>query len=170
MTDQIRLELTNEAEVRAYFANIAAFGREPSVWLGAVASTVKEQTRRRFASGVSPEGSKWAPVLRGGSPLRDTGTHLMNAISYVVRKDEAFVGVPYAWAKVHQFGATIRVKRAPYLRFKVGRGKSAVWARKKQVRIPARAFFGVNAADQREIIEVLADVLRYSAKGRKRGT
>lgn len=54
---------------------------------------------------------------------------------------EAVIGagnsrVPYA--RIHEFGGTIRAKNKPYLTFKIGNR----WIRKKQVVIPARPYMG----------------------------
>lgn len=141
----------NDTKLQALFARLIEAGRSPSSWLGAVANAVKEQTRLRFVDSTAPDGSKWAPVKRGGQPLRDTGTHLMNRLTAVLQGDSAVVGVPFAWAKVHQFGATISAKSAPWLRFKV----AGRWASKKSVRIPARPMFGINASDRAEIAGII---------------
>jgi phage gpG-like protein len=44
--------------------------------------------------------------------------------------------VPYA--RIHEYGGTIRAKNKPYLTFKIGNR----WIRKKQVVIPARPYLG----------------------------
>jgi phage gpG-like protein len=63
-----------------------------------------------FASGVSPSGSAWAPVRRGGQPLRDTGRLLASLIPKDTGK--GFVlSTNVAYAAVHQYGATVQAKR-----------------------------------------------------------
>lgn len=54
------------------------------------------------------------------------------------RKAGATVGTKVLYAPVHEFGALIRAKRVPYLRFKI---PGVGWRSAKQVRIPARAPF-----------------------------
>lgn len=44
--------------------------------------------------------------------------------------------VPYA--RIHEYGGTVRAKSKPYLTFKIGNR----WIRKKQVVIPARPYMG----------------------------
>lgn len=139
----------NDSAVLAAFDRMLAAGRNPP--LAAIGNAIKESTRLRFVDGRGPGGARWAPVLRGGAPLRNTSTHLMNRISSVVSGDSVFVGVPFGWAAVHQFGAVIRAKSAPWLRFKIGNR----WARKKSVTIPARPMFGIDADDRITIIGIL---------------
>jgi phage virion morphogenesis protein len=139
--------------VQAAFAHFISVGQNPP--MAAIGNAIKESTRLRFHDGRGPDGAAWAPVLRGGSPLRNTGAHLMNRISSIAQGDTAFVGVPFGWAWVHQFGATISAKSAPWLRFKIGNR----WARKKSVTIPARPFFGIDAEDRITIIGILRRAL-----------
>lgn len=138
----------NDSAVQAAFQRLIAVGMNPP--LAPIANAIKESTRLRFADGRGPDGAAWKPVLRGGSPLRNTGV-LMNSVNASVQGNTAFVGVPYFWAAVHQFGATISAKAAPWLRFKVGNR----WAKKKSVTIPARPMFGIDAEDRITIIGIL---------------
>lgn len=149
------IEIVNLGPVMAAFDRMIARGHDKTRLLDAIGNTVKEQTRLRFVTGTAPDGAKWKPVLRGGQPLRDTGVHLMNALSHRVQGDSVLVGVPYAWAATHQYGATIHAKVAKYLRFKIGKQ----WASKKQVTIPARPIFGIGPADRDELADVVKDVL-----------
>ena len=126
-------------------------GGDPSTYLPTIAESLKNSTKLRFVTSTSPEGKAWAPVRRKGSPLRDTGQHLMNAVNTRVGSNYIQIGVPYKWGAVHQFGATIRAKNVPFLRFKIN-GK---WISKKQVTIPARPFLGISLADRVEIKRIL---------------
>ena len=90
-------------------------------------------------------------VGRGGQPLRNTGTHLMNAVSYSVEGNSVSVGVPPAWASVLQFGGTISAKNSPFMKFKIGNQ----WVQKKSVKIPARPFLGGSTSDQEDIVQIL---------------
>ncbi|HYW76729.1 MAG TPA: phage virion morphogenesis protein [Gammaproteobacteria bacterium] len=54
------------------------------------------------------------------------------------------VGTNLIYAPVHEFGATIRAKRAKYLRFKVG----GQWVMKEQVTIPARPYMRPSLAER----------------------
>lgn len=86
-----------------------------------------------FRSGSDPYGNQWAPVRRGGQPLRLTGI-LRDSFSFDVDGDGLRVGTNIQYAPLHQFGGEIRAKNHPYLRFKVGER----WVSKKSVTIPAR--------------------------------
>jgi phage gpG-like protein len=89
-----------------------------------------------------------------------TRTHIYNALHAVASNESVVVGVPYAWARVHQFGATIRAKNVPYLRFLI-RGKG--WASKKQVTIPARPWLGVSTDDSTAIVGIIGRALQNAA-------
>jgi phage virion morphogenesis protein len=135
---------------------------KPQRLMDAIGAALVASSKLRFADGRGPDGSPWAPVLRGGRPLRDTGVHLMNPLHHQVMHEAngwaVLVGVPYAWASVHQFGATIRAKNAPYLVFKIGDR----WTRKKQVTVPARPFLGITDEDRETISEIVYDEIKAS--------
>lgn len=87
-----------------------------------------------FSRGVSPSGQAWAPVRRGGQPLRDTG-RLASSITLNDTGAGFTVGTNVSYAAVHQYGATIHAK-----------GKRGLYSPKlrqffgKTVTIPARPF------------------------------
>jgi phage gpG-like protein len=88
----------------------------------------------------SGKGS-WKPVLRGGQPLLDKGV-LVRGFFHAVTADKKAViitntGKPPQVVGALNYGATIRPKKAKFLRFKIGDR----WAMRKQVTIPARPFF-----------------------------
>lgn len=102
-------------------------------WAGVMVA----QVNKAFSTGTSPDGAAWAPPkFRKGQPLRDTG-RLRNSITSRYTPTEAVSGTNLIYAPVHQFGATIVAKNAPYLVFPTPTG----WARKKSVTIPARPFY-----------------------------
>jgi len=127
--------------------------------LASIGDYVKESTRRRFIESRAPDGAPWKPVLRGGTPLRNTSTHLFNAISYRVGADSVTVSVPHAWAAAHQFGAQIKPKNGKYLRFRYPGGYATV----KGVTIPARPFFGINRDDSDAIGAIIRNRIAGSA-------
>ncbi len=63
------------------------------------------------------------------------------------------VGSNLKYAPVHEFGATIRAKNAPFLVFKTLDG---AWHKIKKVVIPARPFLQPAVQDSREVIRKLA--------------
>lgn len=151
---KVTFEVQDE-EVRSAFTRMVANASESRGYLSAIGEALKNTTKMRFASGTDPGGAAWAPVIRGGAPLRNTGAHLMNAVNYRVGSDHVEIGVPPAWGAVHQFGATIQARNAKYLRFKVGNR----WVRKKQVTVPARPFLGISTEDRAEILDILRKYL-----------
>lgn len=142
-----------DSAVRGAFDRMLAAGGNPAAYLPAIGAALTSSTRLRFADSRAPDGSPWKAVIRGGQPLRNTGVHLMNAVSYRVEGNSVLVGVPPTWARIHQFGGTVRAKGAGYLRFRIGNR----WASKKAVTIPARPFLGISTDDRASIVGILRE-------------
>jgi phage virion morphogenesis protein len=99
-----------------------------------------------FRSGRGPTGSVWAPLrFRNGQPLRDTG-RLNRSITANATQQYVDIGTNVQYGPVHQFGATIKPKKAKRLVFANKARGGLVFA--KQVTIPARPFLPLNAAGQ----------------------
>lgn len=115
-------------------------------------------TQERFRTETAPDGSQWPQSIRareeGGQTLSDT-RRLRNSITYVARPDKVMVGTNDQRAATHQYGATIRPKRARALKFKIGNR----WAQKQEVRIPARPFIGISDEDQEAVNDIIIDRL-----------
>lgn len=107
--------------------------------------------QERFRTATDPYGRAWPPSLRaqleGGQTLSDTG-RLRRSFSVQNVTERGFaIGTNVLYAAPHQFGATIRPKRARFLRFRLpgGRGRrkggkgAVVYAR--EVQLPPRPFF-----------------------------
>lgn len=105
----------------------------------------------RFRTATDPYGRRWEPSLRaqleGGQTLSDTG-RLRRSFSVQNVSPRGFaIGTNVIYAATHQFGATIRPRRARFLRFRLAGGRRRrkggqgplVFA--KEVRIPSRPFF-----------------------------
>lgn len=79
--------------------------------------------------------------------------------SVIVKKTETLAVSVYSkmnWAKIHEFGGVISVKKAPFLVFNAGSGVRKV----KMVHIPARPFMRPAVeAKQRAAIDKIAEVL-----------
>jgi phage virion morphogenesis protein len=120
-------------------------------------------TQMRFKEETAPDGTRWPQSIRareeGGQTLSDT-RRLRNSITCAARPDRVEVGTNDKRAPVHQFGATIRAKRAKALKFQVG-GRFAV---KKVVRIPARPFLGISDDDREAITEIIRERLEECLK------
>lgn len=104
----------------------------------AVGSSIANEVRKCFKSGVSPWGDKWDPVARGGQPLRLTG-RLNRSIQVNATTRYAVVSTNVKYSKVHQFGATIVPIRKKILAFEINGRK--IFA--KKVKIKARPFFPI---------------------------
>ena len=129
-----------------------------------IAPILESQTRRRIeAEKTSPEGRAWAPNRTRTSILLRTGRHLRDSISHRASGGDAIVEATWKYAHVHQKGATIRPKSARRLVFMLGDRK--VFA--SQVKIPARPFMGLSAANEKEIIAELNAMLMELGGGRR---
>lgn len=121
------------------------------------------ETHERFKKGVGPDGKAWPPSRRasaeGGQTLVDSKV-LQNSMTFKASAGRVEVGTNDKRAAVHQNGATIKAKRAKFLKFKVG----DQWVAKKQVKIPARPFLGISDHDQVEIARIIGDAIEEAIK------
>jgi len=125
-----------------------------------------ESSQNRFEDQIGPDGKEWKVSGRvaasGGQTLVKDG-HLRASITYRLRGGSVEAGSNLIYAGVHQKGATIRAKTAKGLIFQVP-GKpgdnDVSYRRVQSVTIPARPYMGINAADRREIREIVEDHLR----------
>lgn len=135
------IEIRDQQVLRALNALLAAADNTDGA-LQQIGATVTESIRLGFDDSTDPYGRPWKSVLRGGQPLRDTG-NLANSWTYALRGDAVAIGsnleVEYDGrrhnlATIHQYGATIRPRKAKALRFSVG----GHWATAQAVTIPPR--------------------------------
>lgn len=114
---------------------------------------------RGFEEQVAPGGTPWRPSIRvqmrGGKTLQDTGALRRSFGAYVtsrrfeIRLSGSAPSVRYA--RVHQYGKTIRAKRAPFLRFRLANGRVI---QKKSVYIPPRRMLPVGGIPARWLNEM----------------
>lgn len=128
-------------------------GLNESIGEDMVSATIK-----RFENEESPDGTKWPRSIRaateGGKTLSKIG-RLKSSINPQASASQVEIGTNVKYAAVHQFGKTIKPKKAKALRFQVG-GR---WMSKKQVTIPARPFLGINDENVEEIeAEIIAHI------------
>lgn len=129
--------------------------------LGVVGAIGELQTRRRIESEkTSPEGAPWVPNREGTPILFRSGEHLRDHIAFEVGSGLVRWGSSWQFAHVHQNGATIVPKSARALVFSSG-GRTR---RAKRVRIPARPFVGLSAANGVELQRVVTDFLGSLAR------
>lgn len=124
--------------IYSVFGKMVKEGSDTSELMDAVGLAMVSSTVDRFSTGSGPDGSKWKPVLRGGSPLVDEGL-LRGSMTYLYSDDEVLWGSNMVYAAIHQFGG------------KAGRNKS--------VKIDARPFVGVSDDDEAEIEALAYDFL-----------
>lgn len=138
----------------------------------AIADAMVTSTAMRFRSEEDPDGNRWKKSVRasqtGGRTLTKTAD-LKNSISSRATSEGVAVGTNKIYAGMHQFGTenepggrlTIRAKTSKGLRFRIG-GR---WVTKQEVKIrmPKRAFLGINREDLAEIKSMMEDFLRGEA-------
>jgi phage virion morphogenesis protein len=116
--------------------------------------------RLGFKLGVDPWGTPWAALkLRQGQPLRDTG-RLQRSITSAPDAQGVTVGTSLRYAPVHQFGATIRPKKAKRLVFP-GPGGQLIFA--KKVVVPARPFLPLRRSSAAVVLPPAWSVLVVNA-------
>lgn len=129
-----------QAKLKIIQRQLKALGSEKfrSRLVAQLAEAAKAEVLLGFETSTDPYGKKWAPVIRGGMPLLDTG-RLRNSITVTHTSKSFRIGTNVKYAQTHQHGATIKAKEpGKPLRFKVGAGKQ--WRSKYAVKIPQRMF------------------------------
>lgn len=124
-------------------------------------------TKARFAKGVAPDGSAWAPKsqttidayrARGEGaltrPLIGPASRLSSEITYRARGDGVTVGSSLIYSAVQQFGAAAGAFG------KTRRGAPIPWGR-----IPARPFLGLSRDDERNVVDIIEEHLDPDSDG-----
>lgn len=140
---------------------------------------LQASTEARFKSQTGPDGRSWAPLkpryarrkkyhqdkiltLRG---------YLRSGIHYQVVDDTVEIGSNLKYAAIHQVGGEIeQPARAATVRYRSVAGRVIFAGRKHKkateravtipahvVRMPARPYLGISAADDKEIREIILD-------------
>lgn len=125
-----------------------------------IGEALVSNTQLRFRNGVAPNNKKWVRGYKARGQILVDSRRLRNAIHKRVTRTGVEVGTNVRYARIHQYGGVIKAKRAKYLSFNSGRG----WARKKEVRIPARPFIGIGAEDKQDILEIFKNTLEEAMK------
>lgn len=156
MAFAVDVKASNDSAVMQVLSRISL--SDPSKLFDEIGSEISESTRDRFINQEDVSGNpwkqSWRASLQGGKTLRDRGL-LMNSITHNVLANGLEVGTGLGYAHVLHFGAVIRPKTSEFLIFKVGDGFRKV----KQVTIPERTFLGINADDERSILDVIEEHL-----------
>lgn len=141
------------AKLARYIRDVRKLREFPERLSKALAEETLGLVHQGFEEGRSPYGQRWKPVGRpGGQPLRDTG-RLQNSVETKANRKGFRVWSRLIYAAVHNYGAIIKAKNAPMLRFRVGGvrggktqraggklGAGERWVSKLQVKIPRRQF------------------------------
>jgi phage virion morphogenesis protein len=163
----VSFDLGEIEEVKKLLAGAALDGAGRERLLQSIGLEMEEQTKDRFDTQKSPEGNTWKAlaektlayymrekknwkarsILAGEGDLRDSITSEVQGGAWSV-----LVGAVKEYAAVHQWGAEIRPKNAPYL-YAPGYGKL------KKATIPARPYLGVSPDDTKVIEAMVAAFL-----------
>lgn len=135
---------------KAFLNGAAKLGRTQEL-LENIGEALVSNTVKRFEEEKAPDGTKWKQSQRameeGGQTLSDTGL-LKKSVTCKVADDKSVqVGSNSVYAKIHQFGGTIRPVKAKNLTFQK---RSGQFVSKKEVTIPARPFIDISEEDKKE--------------------
>lgn len=162
------IEIRDESVMRAINELIARSERTRPA-MESMGRGLLTQVQLGFRSARDPYGVPWRPVLRGGQPLSDRRL-LRDSFTYSASDDRVVVGSnrrvswrgsTFSLAAIHQRGATVRARHAPYLVFRIGDR----WVRKTEVEIPARPMLpdagrGLPDAWRRSALDAIRQHLR----------
>jgi len=149
-------------QVQAAFRHWQQLGRDSTPLMEAIGVGLVSNVHDRFSAETDPAGNRWAPLkepwagLRKAAPiLQQSGmvAGLMGSITSDAANGEVSVGSNKPYAGVHQFGAVIKAKNAPFLIFRTADGRPFGFAR--QVTIPARPYLGISSADEDTILDAV---------------
>lgn len=110
----------------------------------ALATTLRECTRKRFETKKTPEGKAWTSPLVQSGDLR--GKLLIDANEQIAK-----VGSNLVYAAIHQFGGVIKAKKGKALMFTVG--NKTLFRRK--VTIKANPYLGVSEQDEAALADTV---------------
>ncbi|SDG21391.1 phage virion morphogenesis protein [Rhodobacter capsulatus] len=151
------------AEALARIERLSALDRHEL--MDTIGRLAQLQTRQRIeVEKTAPDGTPWAKTWRGSSILFNTGT-LADSIDYLSNQHEVRVGSALVYARIHQFGGTIKPKNKKALSFAVPGGlrKAMPGGSEKvflkSVTIPARPYLGLSADNIAEAEEVIAEFI-----------
>jgi phage virion morphogenesis protein len=152
--------------LQAGLQRMATLGQTPRPIWEAIGNYGENSTRLRFVRQQDPDKKRWLPSLRarvqGGQTLR-LKNRLMNSITHNTTNNGTAWGTNVIYAGVHQFGGTIKAKGGGALRFRIPGGG---FATVKAVKMPQRAFVGVNAEDAKEMLLLANEAVDIAARNR----
>ncbi|MDP8162812.1 phage virion morphogenesis protein [Pasteurella skyensis] len=155
----------NDTQAKQQLKEIAVSLRKPEKMYGVIGETLKKIHTQRFKDEKSPDGKKWQELSsitkkikeeKGKSKkiLRQDG-YLSDLLAYNYNHQGVEFGSTLKYARLHQYGATIRPKHSSVLAF--GSNKNPHFA--KQVIIPARPWLGLNQNNEDLLVSKARSVL-----------
>lgn len=131
-----------------------------------IGASLVTSTQRRFERETGPDGQRWQPLApstrdrligapRGDGRRRRGGTRrgaqtilrvsglLYSSLTHIASEADVVVGTNREYAALHQFGGTPDMAPGP-------------------AAVPARPFLGLDAADEAEILDIVANTLAGS--------
>jgi phage virion morphogenesis protein len=153
-------------EITGALTRLSAFLSDMTPAFQDIGEIVIDSTKQRFAQGIAPDGSRWAPksqttLEKYGSrtsnridvrPLFGPSGALSSQIFYEAGPDGLQWGSPMIYAGTQQFGAA----QGAYGR--TSRNGPIPWGN-----IPARPFLGLSPEDEVNVTEALAEWLERAA-------
>lgn len=126
--------------------------------MAAVGEALRTSTVERFDTGRDPDGRPWKTSIRAQQTGEKT-LAISRGLVTSIQPESSAKGVEYGtnlkYAAIHQFGGTIRAKGDGLLKFKIG----DQWISKREVKIPARPYLGINEDDMQEIVHIIEEAV-----------
>lgn len=146
----------DDAKILSKLRELMAFGQNPAEAMKDIATYGEASTGDRFTrTQIGPDGKPWKRSIRAqimGTKTLTFEGHLRDSISSSSGRDYAEWGTNRIYAAIHQFGGTIKPKRASALHFRLANG---AFVSTKSVTIPARPFLGTSPDDESHILDML---------------
>ena len=179
MADGIRLQVTvDDREVRGALQRMQRAIRHPRRILDEIGLAMVTETKQRFRSGTAPDGRPWAPVKRGGQPLRRSGA-LRTLITHQATDDRVEWGTNVGYAPYHQWGTgqhytgpggkrhtgpyTIRARTRRALAWGQG-GRRRIARSVQHPGVVARPFLGFGPRSPRTVLTIVERAIRRAAR------
>lgn len=145
----VRIDLSGLSKLNRAMENFSRKLKNRQMLNLALATTLRECTRKRFETKRTPEDKEWT------SPLVKSGD-LRNKLLIGADDRVAKVGSNLIYAAIHQFGGIIQAKKGKVLRFTIG-GETFF---RPKVTIKANPYLGISEKDE----EALAETVKVFAE------
>ncbi|MDH3001471.1 phage morphogenesis protein [Chelonobacter oris] len=155
----IKIQL-DDKKLAVKLGQIARQLAQPSKLYGVLGETLKKIHKKRFEAETAPDGKKWRPLspltsqMKGNDNILRRRGYLSDKTAYNYDSKGVEFGSDAKYARLHQFGGTIKPKRAKRLKL----GESGVYA--KQVTVPARPWLGINDNDEAQLLKKSQQLLQ----------